>query len=30
MDSLKKENRAFGIKAFRNIGFNTEGTPTTE
>lgn len=30
MDSLKKENRAFGIKAFRNLGFNAEGTPTTE
>lgn len=30
MDSLKKENRAFGIKAFRNLGFDAEGTPTTE
>ena len=30
MDSLKKENRVFAIKAFRNIGFDDQGTPTSE
>lgn len=30
MDSLKKESRVFGIKAFRNLGFNNDGTPTNE
>ena len=30
MDFLKKENRVFAIKAFRNIGFDDQGTPTNE
>ena len=27
---IKKESRVFGIKAFRNIGFDDQGTPTNE
>ncbi|MBO7085403.1 ATP-binding protein [bacterium] len=27
---IKKESRIFGIKAFRNIGFDDQGTPTNE